>query len=295
MKKYPYFLMMLVLAVGCDDERVSPEENVKTGNLVVAFPAEDLAGGSLEELSAMSITIKDDDGNVVIDKELSVTNIDDDQVTEPLSLPPGNYVLTQFSGSRKKDGTFCEAPVHGSETAERVDRPLPVSFTINSDLTTSLSLNVITRECKGLGLIDDNDLVCFGNRGTNYIIAYSSVDGRPSVLNLRLTTDDGSFIVIETNGTIHTGTYAIKTFEEFRAANDHGTYGYFLDNRKGNSRAHYSVSGWLFIESIKYEPGTSGGWATGAFTMTVKEENGNARKLVNGGFHEVRGMGWLEE
>lgn len=141
----------------------------------------------------------------------------------------------------------------------------------------------------------DGAALCYED--SNYLIAYASVAGEPSVFSLRTSyvangVKGHSMISIETTEFTGPGTYTLRSFD---GGSERSTYGYFakvdIENKKMTE--YNSVSGTLKVESVKPIAGTSNGLATGSFAMTAKDEQGNA-VIIAGSFSELRGMGWWD-
>jgi hypothetical protein len=288
---------------------------VKTGSITIGLQSSEIAGGrqasALEGASSIFITIQDSKNNIVIDKEISLIKLNNAYLTETIVLKEGDYKVTRFLVLDENDNAIYATPAQGSRDAHLVDQTLPLPFTIHHDNATSLPLQVISlkfrtandigyvffqiiRKCVVSATADSQDL-CFDD--SRYLIAYASVPGQTSVFSLSTSyTNNGTKgfcqIVVETTEFTGPGTYAIR---EYDGGPEYSTYGNFfnLDTTRKQATGYNSVSGTLVVESVKQIKGTSNGLATGTFTMTVKDDQGNSIE-VKGSFNNLRGMGWWE-
>jgi hypothetical protein len=278
-------LTILVILFSCKD---NAEELTTMGNLTITFQPKE---ASLEGASSILITIEDSLGNLVIDKGLSLIVSNGNYLSESIPLSAGDYIVTRFSVLDENDSILYGTPVRGFSDAHKVDYPLPVAFKIASNKDTSLPLEVTARQCVGSIKVHDQ-VFCIDNQKSNYLIAYSSVDGSPAVFAFMAISDIGTQIQIESTTPRTGGVYAFKNPDEYLANDGYGTYGYFIDRNK--RIVFNSVSGTLFIKSVVHTEGTTNGKAIGTFTMIAKDDQGNALE-IKGSFNGVRGMGWLEE
>lgn len=312
MKNTALYIFILVIVSSCFDGR---EPLINTGSFNITFQADDISGGrrlSLSGASSIFMTIEGSKKNIVIDRKISLIKLNDDYFTESIPLNEGKYSLKRFLVLDEKDNAIYGTPMQGSREAHLVDDALPISFEITRDQTVSLSLEVISlrsrtandigypsfqivHKCPMSAAVDDQDL-CYDD--SRYLIAYASVAGEPSFFSLSTAytpnVQNGHYqIVIETTEFRGPGTY---TLEKYDGGNERSTYGYFFDADFNKKRIieYNSVSGTLVVESVKHIEGTSNGLAAGTFTMTAKDDQGNAVN-ISGSFNGLRGMGWWED
>jgi len=302
-------LLLLVTISSCTD---SHEPLIKTGSVQIALRADDTSEGReapLTGASSIFVTIQDDRQALVIDKKISLIKLNEDYITESIPLNEGNYTVTRFLVLDDQDNAIYGTPVQGSKDAGQVDEPLPILFTIRGDQPTSLPLTVVDLSAHtaadigyasfpikyrcALSATVNDQFLCY--ESSHYIIAYASVAGQPSVFSLSTAlTHNGSsiqWLSVETTEFTGPGTYTLKHYDN---GPEYSTYGsFFIQDDHGKQTYYYSVSGTLVVESVVPIEGTSNGLATGAFTMTAKDEKGNT-VTITGSFSKLRGMGWWD-
>lgn len=97
-----------------------------------------------QHIVAALVTIMNEYGNLVFDKEpLELIRFGDQFVTRSLELPVGKYMLTEFMLTDTMGVVVWATPMVDSRLAHLVDSPLPQSFGIHPDETTSMDIQVI--------------------------------------------------------------------------------------------------------------------------------------------------------
>jgi hypothetical protein len=94
--------------------------------------ADTLSSDSTTSYSAI-VTITDGQGNTVYSlKKLSIYKFGEEYVSESLSLETGTYNLTEFMISKGSSVVYA-TPVAGSERAQLISYPLPITFQITEN------------------------------------------------------------------------------------------------------------------------------------------------------------------
>jgi len=97
-----------------------------------------------EGVVAALVTIRDAAGMVVFEKEyLELIRFGDQFVTRSLSLPVGEYTLTEFMLVSAQGNVLWATPKEGSPLAHLVQKPLPHRLGIRADQTTSQDIQVV--------------------------------------------------------------------------------------------------------------------------------------------------------
>lgn len=151
MKRLIRFLALLLLIIlfdSCDKEKDLPNPSNEKGTLDLSFTdvAADnngrIAGAS--EPAAIYITIKDSEGNSIYGlKRFTLVKVGEDYVTESIEFEEGNYSIEEFIVVDDIDAAIYLTPKEGSEFDELVSDPLPVFFTISSEETSNVILDVL--------------------------------------------------------------------------------------------------------------------------------------------------------
>lgn len=95
-------------------------------------------------ITAALVTITAEDGQPIYEKErISLYNFGDSYTSSSLELPAGNFQLAEFMLIDSAGVVRWATPRHGSELAGLVGQPLPRSFGIRPDETTTLMMEVV--------------------------------------------------------------------------------------------------------------------------------------------------------
>ncbi|MBT1711800.1 hypothetical protein KK062_26400 [Fulvivirgaceae bacterium PWU5] len=146
--KTKYWLLYFILVAfvsGCSDE----QQPTKPGNVRFTInPATDPRGrisASLPEGASLYVSIQEAGGGDVYTLEhVTLLKMGDAYISEPLSLPPGHYDLTDFLVVNVADEVIYATPKEGSDMAGWVDDPLPLAFGVNDNAITGLSVQVVS-------------------------------------------------------------------------------------------------------------------------------------------------------
>ncbi len=91
------------------------------------------------------ITIEDHTGQEIYSLEkMPLIEFSGSYVTNPLTLSPGSYKVTEFLVTDADDNTIYAAPIEGSDLAYLVNSPLDIDFSVIADQVTSISPEVIS-------------------------------------------------------------------------------------------------------------------------------------------------------
>jgi hypothetical protein len=151
MKKVSWYfylsaLVCVVFLPACQDEERSPARPGDVRFTIRSRPIDNAAGRAASVLppdGKLYVTVLNVAGDVVFDlKEIAIATLGDYVISEPVTLSPGDYTVTQFIISNGQIGTYA-APVEGSTVAEWVDDPLPISFTVSDGILTGLEVQVL--------------------------------------------------------------------------------------------------------------------------------------------------------
>lgn len=93
------------------------------------------------------VTIKDSNGVLIYNLEsFNVVEVNGSYVSSIIELDAGSYTVEDFIVTDATNASIYITPKSGSEYEELVSTPLPISFEISSEETTTLNLDVISTE-----------------------------------------------------------------------------------------------------------------------------------------------------
>ncbi len=148
MKKFILYASACLL-FACEEQGTDPQTNTKHP-ITLGFAATDNSSSrseSSQSVDAVTISIKDGDGNSVYSMErMDLIAIGDGYITKELELSPGKYTVEDFVVVDKEDAALYITPKKGSKTEKLVSTPLPYSFEVVSGDTNNVVLDVISAE-----------------------------------------------------------------------------------------------------------------------------------------------------
>ncbi|WP_420582800.1 fibrobacter succinogenes major paralogous domain-containing protein [Reichenbachiella sp.] len=102
----------------------------------------------LSDADAILITIENGDESSTEYNltEIELYQIDGNYISQKISLPIGDYNVTEFLVIDADDNIIYITPLEGSSQAQNVIDPLPISFTITADEITGIEIEVISTE-----------------------------------------------------------------------------------------------------------------------------------------------------
>jgi hypothetical protein len=153
MKNHSWILFVALFAVailvsGCRDEAQSPSKPGNVRFTIDARAVADASHGRVGEILpagvSVYVTIADAGGNDVYTlKQIVLLTLGDEYISEPLTLPPGEYSLTEFFVANSGGQVIYAAPKEGSSLAPWVDDPLPTPFVVGDNAIIGLDVQVL--------------------------------------------------------------------------------------------------------------------------------------------------------
>jgi hypothetical protein len=127
-----------------EDEQTPSPENVA---VTFSFSAGQAANGRLKaetpDVLYLSLT-KSTGEPVVTYQKVQILSVGASYISEPVSLPPGSYRISDFLlADEASDSVLFAAPKQGSALAKFVSRPLPYAFSVASDKIANIAMEVI--------------------------------------------------------------------------------------------------------------------------------------------------------
>lgn len=152
MKKVSWFFCLSMLACAmlfpsCQEDEKDPARPGDVRFAIRPQPGKDGSttgrkASALPSGAKLYVTVVNAAGEVVFDlKEVTLITLGESVVSQPLSLAPGNYTLTEFIVADSQ--VSYATPKQGSPLAQWVDDPLPVPFTVYDEDVTELGVEVL--------------------------------------------------------------------------------------------------------------------------------------------------------
>lgn len=114
----------------------------------------------LPEGASLRVSISTSSGTPVFTlQEVELLKVGDSYISEPLTLPPGNYTLEHFLVVNESHEVLYAIPHEDSPLAELVDDPLPIPFEATENNMSNISVSVVSTEAH---VPEDFGFVSFG-------------------------------------------------------------------------------------------------------------------------------------
>ena len=141
-------LFIVLFLLSCSKENNSTDQFKGTLNLQFDITGNLKSTSDLKcsenEISAIYVTIMDSDLEYVYNLyKLPLLKMGDNFITETITLKTGSYTIEDFIVVNNADSILYLTPKTGSEFESLVDNPLPLTFEVSHNDTTSLILEVI--------------------------------------------------------------------------------------------------------------------------------------------------------
>jgi len=202
------------------------------------------AAYNLADAVKIILTIQNIDGSDTkyTSSEVKILQMNGNYYTQKLTLKTGTYKLTEFVLIDASGNTIYAAPLAGSQEAQNVTNPLPITFTVAKNSTSPVNVQVLstaahTPEDFGLshfpvteiktlsfmiGVIDNSSDDILPAKLTVSNGTYTYVQNLYSVLNNVVTVTDGLSnytLTVEYTGFVtYTHTYTIDSLKIFEDA-----------------------------------------------------------------------------
>jgi len=199
---------------------------------------------NLADAVKIILTIQNNDGSATkyTSTEVKILQMNGSYYTQKLVLKTGTYKLMDFVLIDATGNTIYASPLAGSQEAQNVTNPLPITFTVAKNAATPVNVHVLstaahTPEDFGLshfpvteiktlsfmiGVIDNSSDNILPAKLTVSNGAYSYVQNLSSVLNNVVTVTDGLSnytLTVEYTGFVtYTHTYTIESLKTFEDA-----------------------------------------------------------------------------
>ena len=145
---FTFVFIFASFAISCSEESDSPQRGQ------VTFSMRDASNGrATASPSFVNYTIEKEDGSTISDK-IELISFGGNFITEPQQFDVGSYKLILFVILDENNNALYATPVEGSELADLVEDPLPISFEVDADETTGLVPEVLA--------VDDHSPSDFG-------------------------------------------------------------------------------------------------------------------------------------
>lgn len=98
-----------------------------------------------ENIDAILISIVDNSGNTINDRtKIQLYEFNGEYLSEPVSFSPGEYWVSEYIILDSANKAIYAAPLKGSNLAELVSQPLPLSFQVLENSVSKTSIEVLS-------------------------------------------------------------------------------------------------------------------------------------------------------
>ena len=195
------------------------------------------SGYTLVDAKKIVLTIQNDDGTPTkyTSSELNIHQMNGAFFSQKLMLRTGSYRLTEFLIKNSTDTVIFTTPSAGSDEARNVSYPLPIAFEVFKDISSPVSVEVLSTEnnvdvpafryakVKTINVATAIILVSILNDGGDYIIANGScwaTTPNPTLSNAFTSDNTGSMFYQSNLSGLQSGTtYYVRAY----ATNGAGT------------------------------------------------------------------------
>lgn len=148
---WPFILVAaLVLATACASQPEAPDPGVAAIEFSPGLTetADWITATSLDDAASLIVTIESFDGSAVVydSEQVALYRFGENHLSQPLSLQPGSYRLTEFLVVDTENNIIYATPLEGSPLAHLVTDPLAISFDITTDRVTTVHPQVVSTE-----------------------------------------------------------------------------------------------------------------------------------------------------
>ncbi len=185
----PLLVILLLISCGKDDNIEEPSNDVSFSVNSILNNSGRISVNSLDNAAFLLITIEKTDGSSTdyFLEKIELYLVDNEFISKKITLPIGDYNLTEFFVLDSENNITHIAPLEGSEQAQNVNDPLPIEFTVLTDQITSINVEVISSEdlsLEGFGLAGFNlsEIDLF-----NFLISVSEQSNHAHLLDGTLT------------------------------------------------------------------------------------------------------------
>ena len=174
---------------GCVEDR-----SISTGFMSFSFQNQSANGGRVEDATDAAfivVSMLDSEGSAFFQsEEINLYNFSGKMITESISLPIGQYTLTEYNILDASMNVIYAIPLAASNLGYLVENPLPFTIDVTKNTTTKVSPEVISTDGQapedfGYTSLELNIAPVVGFLATIFVF-----DTDPLVLDWILTTAD---------------------------------------------------------------------------------------------------------
>jgi len=247
-KKVSQVLIFFILAIAvayCSKQKIELGGPESQSSAVVFKSAANSSKSVLNVKAAadaktLLISVIDSEGKTVFDnKALTLYQVGGNFVSESLQMAPGTYHLTQYMVADQNNTIIYATPLAGSSLAYLVNNPLPREFTIQKDLTTTVSPEIIAIETHTaadfgyatfnlnivetfhvlMSVYDANNQLTTAQvsvKGDNVEIYNGMLDAKTNDLRLRDGYAQYQVIMTKDGGVVYSQTFTAADFKKYQ-------------------------------------------------------------------------------
>ncbi|MEQ9376901.1 MAG: hypothetical protein RIG68_17055 [Imperialibacter sp.] len=239
-------LTLLIMTTGCGGDDSGQPNGVGKISFKPKFDNQSANGGRVLDLSeavSILVTINKSDGSPTeySTSEIELYQLDGEFISQKISLPVGDYKLTEFLILDEDSNIIYAAPEEGSLQAQNVNEPLPIEFSISADDILDLEVEVLSTENLGL---EDFGLVGFDLSLVDLFRFYINVSEKgnlETLLSAELIVTSESYSFHQELAPIANNSIVIKDgYASYDLTIEHEGYETFNFTFSRDSLGHYS-------------------------------------------------------
>ncbi|MBN1184798.1 MAG: fibrobacter succinogenes major paralogous domain-containing protein [Bacteroidales bacterium] len=211
---------------------------------------------NLDEADKVILTIQNSDGSSTkyTSSELKIQIMNGYYYTQKVVLKTGDYKLTEFLILNASGSTIFASPIAGSQEAQNVAHPIPISFSVIKNVTTPVSVEVLSTKDKKPEDFGLTQFPIIEVKTFSFLIGVADYES-DQLLSAKLTVSNGSYSYVQNLNNIANNVITIKdnisnyTVTVEKPGYDTFTYTFLIDSLKYYSNTMGNLP--LFIEIQK--------------------------------------------
>lgn len=137
-------LLIFFVTLSCDKQSQNNAGNTGKLEFTVNTPNLAVKSAGSEKLTEVVVSIKNESDEFVLEmKRIQLYSFNGSYISDPISLPEGNYKLTRFMILDNSGTIQYIAPLKDSEIGRAIDLPLPIALSIKTDEVSKIVPQVV--------------------------------------------------------------------------------------------------------------------------------------------------------
>jgi hypothetical protein len=142
-KLLSFFLLGLFALNSCQQEEPNPAAEDVTFALSISASSTGRIATELPPNVAAEVTLVSESTSDVMHKKLTIQKMGNSYISDPVSLMPGRYTLTDFKITNQSSEVLYATPKKGSKLANIVSIALPYSFSVSRNDVRNIAIEVL--------------------------------------------------------------------------------------------------------------------------------------------------------